>query len=209
MKINYDLELEKIIEQNKEKKPKILLHSCCGPCSSACIERLKPYFQITVLYYNPNIEPLEEYIKRKEEQKRFLKEIGNVDFLDCDWENEEFKTISKGLENLSEGGFRCHKCYNLRLKKTALLAKENNFDYFGTTLTVSPYKNSQVINEIGKEISEEYGINYLLSDFKKREGYKRSIELSREYNLYRQDYCGCIYSKLERDKRCKVTCNAK
>ena len=195
MKTNYDLELEKIIKENEGKRPKVLLHSCCGPCSSACIERLKPYFDITIFYYNPNIEPEEEYIKRKEEQKRLLTELGGVDFLDCDWENEAFHEIALGLEYISEGGFRCHKCYDQRMKKTALMAKEKGFDYFGTTLTVSPYKNSQVINAIGKEISEEVGVKYLFSDFKKREGYKRSIELSKEYNLYRQDYCGCIYSK--------------
>ena len=195
MKTNYDLELEKIIKENEGKRPKVLLHSCCGPCSSACIERLKPYFDITIFYYNPNIEPEEEYIKRKEEQKRLLTELGGVDFLDCDWENEAFHEIALGLEDIPEGGFRCHKCYDQRMKKAALMAKEKGFDYFGTTLTVSPYKNSQVINAIGKEISEEVGVKYLFSDFKKREGYKRSIELSKEYNLYRQDYCGCIYSK--------------
>lgn len=201
MKINYDIELEKIIKENKGRKPKLLLHSCCGPCSSACIERLKPYFDITIYYYNPNIEPKEEYEKRKEEQKRLLKEIGNIDFLDCDWEHEEFENIAKGLENLPEGGFRCHKCYNLRLEKTAIEALKKGFEYFGTTLTVSPYKNSQVINSIGSEISKTYNIKYLFSDFKKKNGYKRSIELSREYNLYRQDYCGCIYSKIEREKQ--------
>lgn len=207
MKINYDLELEKIIKSNKGRKPTLLLHSCCGPCSSACIERLKPFFDITILYYNPNIEPKEEYIKRKEEQIRFINLIKDVKFLDCDWENDSFLQMSKGLENEKEGGFRCHKCYDLRLTKTASLASINNFEYFGTTLTVSPYKNSQVINEVGMKIASEFGINYLLSDFKKREGYKRSIELSKEFNLYRQDYCGCSFSKIERDERIKVTCN--
>lgn len=206
MKINYDLELEKIIKDNIGRKPKLLLHSCCGPCSSACIERLKPHFDITVFYYNPNIEPKEEYDKRKEEQKRLIKEIGDVQFLDCDWDHEVFESLSKGLENLPEGGYRCHKCYDKRLEKTALVAKQNDFEYFGTTLTVSPYKNSQVINLIGKTISENIGIKYLFSDFKKKEGYKRSIELSKKYNLYRQDYCGCIYSKEEREKsKCKVS----
>lgn len=206
MKINYDLELEKIIKECEGTRPKLLLHSCCGPCSSSVIERLKPHFDITVFYYNPNIEPEEEYLKRKEEQKRFLNEIKGVNFLDCDWEHEEFKRISKGLENLPEGGFRCHKCYNLRLEKTAIEAKKNNYDYFGTTLTVSPYKNSQVINAIGKEISEAVSIKYLYSDFKKKEGYKRSIELSKEYNLYRQDYCGCVFSKVNKKRLCKLSC---
>ena len=195
MNINYDIELEKIIKENEGRRPKVLLHSCCGPCSSAVIERLNPHFDLTIFYYNPNIEPEEEYIKRKEEQKRLLKELGGISFLDCDWENDKFKEISKGLEDLPEGGFRCHKCYNLRLERSAREALKGGFEYFGTTLTVSPYKNSQVLNSIGKEISEALNIKYLFSDFKKKEGYKRSIELSKEYNLYRQDYCGCNFSK--------------
>lgn len=198
MKTNYNIELEKIIKDNLEKKlrPTLLLHTCCAPCSSSVIERLYEYFDITVFYYNPNIEPYEEYIKRKEEQKRFLSEQNkNIKFMDCDYENEEFKRISKGLEDLPEGGHRCHECYKLRLLKTAQKAKEQSFNYFGTTLTVSPYKNSQILNALGHEISEKLNIKYLYSDFKKKEGYKRSIELSKEYNLYRQDYCGCSYSK--------------
>lgn len=200
MKINYDLYLEKIINEIKEKeiKPKLLLHTCCAPCSSAVIMRLANYFDITVFYYNPNIEPLEEYLLRKEEQKRFLNEINlGIKFEDCDYENEEFKRITKGLENLPEGGFRCHECFKLRLTKTAKKAIELHYDYFGTTLTVSPYKNSQVLNSIGEEIEKELNIKYLYSDFKKKEGYKKSIQLSKEYNLYRQNYCGCIYSKEE------------
>lgn len=198
MKTNYNIELEKTLTEIKEKniKPNLLLHTCCAPCSSSVIERLNEYFDITVFYYNPNIEPYEEYIKRKEEQKRFLTLINkNIKFMDCDYENEEFKKISKGLEHLPEGGHRCHECYKLRLLKTAQKASDLGFDYFGTTLTVSPYKNSQVLNALGKEISESLNIKYLYSDFKKKEGYKRSIELSKEYNLYRQDYCGCLYSK--------------
>ncbi len=198
MKINYDKYLEEIIKENEQKgiKPKLLLHTCCAPCSSSVIERLGKNFNITVFYYNPNIEPKEEYEHRKEEQKRFLKEINiGIKFEDCDYDNEEFKNISKGLESLPEGGFRCHECYKLRLIKTAQKAIELNYDYFGTTLTVSPYKNSQVLNQIGKEIEEKYNIKYLFSDFKKKEGYKKSIELSKEYNLYRQNYCGCLYSK--------------
>lgn len=196
MKTNYDLELEKIISSLNGIKPKLLLHTCCAPCSSSVIERLNNYFNITVFYYNPNIEPEEEYLKRKEEQKRFLKEINkNINFLDCDYEHEEFINIAKEKEDLPEGGKRCHDCYRLRLLKTAQKASVLNFDYFGTTLTVSPYKNSQILNQLGKEISEELNIKYLYSDFKKKEGYKRSIELSKEYNLYRQNYCGCIYSQ--------------
>ena len=157
MKTNYDIELEKIIKENIGTKPTLLLHSCCAPCSSSVIERLLPYFKITIFYYNPNIEPYKEYLKRKEEQIKFMKDLNeNINFLDCDYENEIFKELSKGLENMPEGGYRCHKCYNLRLEKTAITAKKNNFDYFGTTLTVSPYKNSQVLNKIGEEISNIY-----------------------------------------------------
>lgn len=198
MKTNYDLVLESIINKIKDKKikPKLLLHTCCAPCSSSVITRLANFFDITVYYYNPNIEPIKEYIQRKEEQKRFLNEINlGIKFEDCDYENEKFKRMSKGLEDVPEGGYRCHECYKLRLHKTAQKAKELNFDYFGTTLTVSPYKNSQVLNKIGEEIEKEIKIKYLYSDFKKKEGYKKSIELSKEYQLYRQNYCGCIYSK--------------
>lgn len=204
MKINYDLYLEKIIKEikNKNIKPKLLLHTCCAPCSSSVITRLSNFFDITVFYYNPNIEPYEEYELRKEEQKRFLFELNlGIKFEDCDYEHEEFKNISKGLENLKEGGLRCHKCYKLRLLKTATKAIALNYDYFGTTLTVSPYKNSQVLNKIGEEIEKELNIKYLYSDFKKKEGYKKSIELSKEYNLYRQNYCGCIYSKQESENK--------
>ena len=199
MNINYDLELEKIIKENAGTKPKLLLHSCCAPCSSSVIERLLPYFEITILYYNPNIEPYEEYLKRKEEQLNYIKDKG-INFMDSDYDNELFKEMSKGLEDIPEGGIRCHKCYYLRLEKTAILAKKNNFDYFGTTLTVSPYKNSQILNKTGEELSKEFNIKYLYSDFKKKNGYKRSIELSKENNLYRQNYCGCIYSKPSEQK---------
>ena len=199
MNINYDLKLEEIIKENNGRKPSVLLHSCCAPCSSSVIERLLPYFDITIFYYNPNIEPEIEYIKRKEEEKRFITNFnGEVKMIDCDWENEEFKKMAKGMEDLKEGGLRCHKCYTLRLEKTAFVAKQNNFEYFGTTLTVSPYKNSQVLNQIGGYLSNLFGVKYLYSDFKKKEGYKRSIELSKEYNLYRQDYCGCIFSQREK-----------
>ena len=197
--------MNKIIEelQKEGRVPSLLLHTCCAPCSSQTIARLSDYFHITVFYYNPNIEPYDEYIKRKEEQIRFLREYQSkypISFLDCDWENEEFKKISKGLEEESEGGVRCHKCYYLRLEKTALKAKENHFDYFTTSLTISPYKDSQVLNKIGEVLEKKYGINYLYSDFKKQNGYKKSIEFSKQYQLYRQDYCGCIYSFAEREK---------
>ena len=191
--MNYNEEMKKIISTFDGKKT-LLLHSCCGPCSSSVIERLKEYFDITVLYYNPNIEPVEEYIKRKNEQLRLLKEL-DVKFLDIDYLNEEYHNTIKGYENEPENGARCPLCYELRMEKTAKLAKDNNFDYFCTTLTVSPHKPSKIINEIGLDLEKEYQIPYLLSDFKKEDGYKRSIELSKEYNLYRQDYCGCLYSK--------------
>ena len=196
-KINYDKKLDEIIS-SLDYVPKLLLHSCCAPCSSACIERLSNYFDITILYYNPNIEPYDEYKLRKEEEIRFIKEFktkNKLDLLDCDYDNDKYHEIAKGLEDEVEGGQRCHKCYRLRLEYTAKKTKELNYDYFGTTLTVSPYKNSQVLNKIGQELEREYNIKYLYSDFKKKEGYKRSIELSKEYNLYRQIYCGCIYAK--------------
>ena len=200
--MNYQKELDKIIS-NLDYTPNLLLHTCCAPCSSAVIEYLTNYFNITVFYYNPNISPLEEYEKRKKEQIKFINEFkskNKLNIIDCDYDEEAFKCIAKGLENEPEGGKRCHKCYNLRLEKTALKAKELGYDYFGTTLTVSPYKNSQVLNEIGRILEEKHNIKYLYSDFKKKEGYKRSIELSKKYNLYRQNYCGCIYSKKEREK---------
>ena len=194
--MNYQNELDKIIEQNQGKT--LLLHSCCAPCSSYVLEYLSDYFKITILYYNPNISPYSEYLKRKEEQIRLINTIKTkykVDILDIDYENDIWEEQIKGLENEPERGIRCDKCYRLRLSKTALKAKELGYDFFGTTLTVSPYKNSNTLNEIGKELMNEYKVNYLFSDFKKKDGYKRSIELSKKYNLYRQNYCGCIYSK--------------
>lgn len=193
MNINYNEEMKKIIS-NLDDHNKLLLHSCCGPCSSSVIERLRDYFDITVIYYNPNIEPKEEYEKRKSEQLRLLNELG-IKFMDIDYLNNEYHKKIKGYENEPENGLRCPLCFELRLDKTASKAKENNFDYFGTTLTVSPHKNSKIINEIGLKLEERYGVKFLLSDFKKEDGYKRSIELSKEYDLYRQDYCGCLYSK--------------
>ena len=195
-KINYDKVLEELII-NLKYKPTILLHSCCGPCSSYVITYLKDYFNITVLYYNPNIEPLEEYKKRKQEQIKLIKELNlpNLSILDVDYENDMYRNFIKGHEDDLEGGNRCHLCYELRLEKTALLAKENKFEYFGTTLTVSPYKNAKILNKIGESLSYKYDIKWLYSDFKKKDGYKKSILLSKEYNLYRQDYCGCLFSK--------------
>ena len=200
MNINYDKKLDSIIDNIKKKgeKPKLLLHSCCGPCSSYVIEYLTNYFDITIFYYNPNISPYEEYIKRKEEQKRLILEFDNVnklDIIDCDYDNEMYEEKIRGLEKEPEKGRRCTVCFEIRLDKTADVAKKMGYDYFSTTLTVSPYKNANLINEIGLKNSEKYDIKYLVSDFKKKNGYKRSIELSKKYNLYRQDYCGCKYSK--------------
>ena len=191
-----DKELE-LISENR-KKVSLLLHSCCAPCSSYVISYLNKYFDITVLYYNPNIYPYEEYLKRKNEQIRLINEmehVNNLSIIDCDYDNDKYERLIKGLENEKEGGSRCHICYKLRLEKTAMMASDGNYDYFSTTLTVSPYKNSKILNEIGESLAVKYNIKWLYSDFKKKDGYKKSVELSKKYNLYRQDYCGCIYSK--------------
>ncbi len=202
-KINYQKELDKLISGfNKEGVvPSLLLHSCCGPCSSYCIEYLSQYFNVTVFYYNPNIYPDDEYYHRVKEQKRFIEAFPAkhpVAFIEGDYDKEHFYEIAKGLEHEPEKGARCHKCYDLRLRRTAFVAKEKGFDFFTTTLTISPMKDSQVLNEIGIRISEEVGVKWLPSDFKKKEGYKRSTELSKEYDMYRQDYCGCVFSFRER-----------
>ncbi len=202
-KINYQKELDKLISGfNKEGVvPSLLLHSCCGPCSSYCIEYLSQYFNVTVFYYNPNIYPDDEYYHRVKEQKRFIEAFPAkhpVAFIEGDYDKEHFYEIAKGLEHEPEKGARCHKCYDLRLRRTAFVAKEKGFDFFTTTLTISPMKDSQVLNEIGIRISEEIGVKWLPSDFKKKEGYKRSTELSKEYDMYRQDYCGCVFSFRER-----------
>ena len=196
-RINYDKKLDAILDDIKGTRPKLLLHSCCGPCSSYVIDYLKDYFSITILYYNPNIEPKTEYEKRKQEQIKLIKEFNNKDIniLDIDYDNESYRSVIKGHEKDLEGGERCHICYELRLSKTAKMAKELGYDYFCTTLTVSPYKNSYVINEIGEKLQKEFLIQWLYSDFKKKDGYKKSIELSKKYNLYRQNYCGCLFSK--------------
>lgn len=197
---NFQKELEKKLADisKRGEVPSLLLHSCCAPCSSYVIEYLSDYFKITVFYYNPNISQDLEYHKRVEEQKRFIKEFPakyQVDFIEGDYKPQEFFDIAKGYEGCKEGGERCFRCYELRLLRTAKEALKGGFDYFTTTLTISPLKNSVKLNEIGLELEKEYGVSYLLSDFKKKEGYKRSIELSKEYNLYRQNYCGCVYSR--------------
>ena len=192
MKGNYNNIFEDITSK-LNYRPKVLLHSCCAPCSSHVVTLLKEYFDVTVLYYNPNIYPLEEYLKRKNEQIKLL-EILNIPIMDIDYDHNEFKENVKGLEDEKEGGARCNKCFALRLEKTAILAQLNQFEYFCTTLTVSPYKNSQIINKIGAILEQKYNVKYLYSDFKKKEGYKKSIELSKKYDLYRQHYCGCEYS---------------
>ncbi len=204
VKVNYQKQLDKIIDeiQNNSKTPTLLLHSCCAPCSSYVLEYLSQYFKITVFYYNPNISPKEEYIKRVEEQKRLISQLpvkNPVDFIEGDYEPQDFYDIAKGLEQVPEGGERCFNCYKLRLEKTAKLAYDLNMDYFTTTLSISPYKNALKLNEIAEELSEIYSVKNLPSDFKKKEGYKRSIQLSKEYDLYRQDYCGCIFSKRDLD----------
>lgn len=204
-KRNFQKEMDKLIEQNLKDgiTPSLLLHSCCAPCSSYVLEYLSQFFNITVLYYNPNISPKDEYLYRLQEEKRLISEMkfkNPVKILDCDYNADEFFTVAKGLEKEPEGGKRCEKCFDLRLDFTAKTAKENKFDYFATTLTISPLKNANLINQIGESLAEKYNVKYLSSDFKKKEGYKRSITLSKEYNLYRQNYCGCIYSKVESDK---------
>jgi predicted adenine nucleotide alpha hydrolase (AANH) superfamily ATPase len=196
-KINYDLKRLDIIN-SLDHIPTLLLHSCCAPCSSYCIETLTNYFDITIIYYNPNIEPYDEYLKRKEEEIKFISAFphqNKLNIIDCDYDNETYHNQVIGLEDAPEGGVRCFKCYELRLDYTAKKAQELGFEYFGTTLSVSPYKNSQKLNEIGSELAKKYNIKFLYADFKKQNGYKRSIELSHEYNLYRQNYCGCIYSQ--------------
>jgi predicted adenine nucleotide alpha hydrolase (AANH) superfamily ATPase len=196
--MNYSNLLENKIAEIKAKgeKSRLLLHACCAPCSSYVLEYLRGYFDITLYFYNPNISPKEEYVFRQAELIRLVGEMGlPITVVSEKYSPEEFFEVSKGLEKEPEGGERCFKCYRLRLLKTAEYAKKNGFQFFTTTLSISPYKNAEKLNEIGKEISEKVGVNYLYSDFKKKNGYKRSIELSKEYNLYRQDYCGCIFSK--------------
>lgn len=196
-RVNYDDLMLKTLERARGER--LLLHSCCAPCSSYCLEQVASVFKTTVFYYNPNLDGEAEYEKRKAEQIRLLSETGRAEFLDCGYDHNEFLYAVCGLEGEKEGGARCEKCFALRLEKTALTAKSEKFDYFATTLTVSPLKNAALINKIGFALQEKYGVNYLASDFKKRGGYLRSIELSKEYGLYRQNYCGCEFSKKERE----------
>ncbi len=202
-KINYQKELDKVINclEQQGRVPRLLLHSCCAPCSSYVLEYLSDYFEITVFYYNPNIYPPEEFGKRVEEQKRLIRQLPAkhpISFLDGPYEPERFYEMAKGLEQVPEGGERCFKCYRLRLAETAEMARAGKYDYFTTTLSISPLKNAEKLNEIGGALARDYGVAYLYSDFKKRNGYKRSTELSKEYGLYRQDYCGCVFSMRER-----------
>lgn len=204
-KINYQKKLDDIIselEKNGET-PTLLLHSCCAPCSSYTLEYLSKYFKITVYYYNPNIAPREEYQRRAAEQKRFISRLNpknEISLIEGEYRPEDFYETIKGLESIPEGGERCFKCYRLRLESAAALAAEKGFDYFTTTLSISPYKNAAKLNETAAELSNIYNVKNLPSDFKKKNGYKRSIELSAQYGLYRQDYCGCVFSKKEREK---------
>ena len=194
-KRNFQLELDEIISSFSQK-PTLLLHSCCAPCSSYVIEYLRQHFQITVFFYNPNISSNEEYNKRLSEQKRFLDEFDNsINVIEGDYTPDLFYNNSLGLENEKEGGTRCEKCFDLRLFETARYCSQHGFDYFATTLTLSPHKNAFLVNEAGEKAAKEFGCQYLVSDFKKRNGYKRSIELSQQYGLYRQDFCGCEFSK--------------
>lgn len=204
-KRNFQLELEKIIEENQKSGvvPSLLLHSCCAPCSSYCLEYLSQYFKITVLYYNPNLYPAEEYDRRVLEQRKLVSSLPvkyPVSLAEIKGEPEKFYSAVKGLESIKEGGERCFSCFRLRLEKAAEYAKENGFDFFTTTLTISPLKNAQKLNEIGEKAGEKFGVRHLPSDFKKKNGYLRSVELSKVYGLYRQDYCGCIFSKREREE---------
>lgn len=203
---NYSLYTENVIKRNMEleKKPSLLLHACCAPCSSYVLEYLNRAFEITLYFYNPNISTLEEFEKRAEELKRFVGEFPLENFKEViieNYDHDEFLQMVKGREDLHEGGARCFDCYEQRLQKSAQYAREKGFDMFTTTLSISPHKNAQWLNEIGKRLSEELGIDYLYSDFKKKNGYKRSCQLSAEYNLYRQSFCGCEFSKGESERR--------
>lgn len=245
MKRNYQKEMEQVIEKlrGKEPAPTLLLHSCCAPCSSYVLQYLSHYFKITVLYYNPNIYPPEEYWKRVKEQEGFIKRFSErareeqrdvmlqlsshikeewengmqtfsesaygqaasvfypISFVEGEFEQNRFYEAVKGMEHLPEGGERCFRCYELRLRRAAEYAKQMHMDYFTTTLSISPLKNAGKLNEIGEHLAEEYGISYLCSDFKKKDGYKQSVALSKEYGMYRQDYCGCIFSMQERERQ--------
>ena len=204
--VNYQKELEKLIEQHEKegKVPRLFLHACCAPCSSYVLEYLSRFFSVTVFFYNPNISPKEEYEKRVAEIRRLISEmefLHPVDLVEGAYRPEDFYAMAKGLEDVPEGGERCFKCYRLRMEAAAKLAQEGGYDYFTTTLSISPLKNAQKLNEIGIRLGEEYGVPYLKSDFKKKNGYKRSVELSAQHHLYRQNYCGCVFSKREAELR--------
>ena len=199
IKINYQKETEKILTDIKQngRKPKLVLQSCCGPCSSYVLQYLTDYFDVYVYYYNPNIFPQQEYVHRLNTQKQLIESLpheNKIELLPTEYNHDEFLKASKGLEHEKEGGARCEKCFLLRLEETAKKARQLGADYFGTTLTVSPHKNAQTINLLGKNLQDKYGVKFFYSDFKKKDGYKQSIELSAEYGLYRQDYCGCEFS---------------
>ena len=201
--MNYQKELDKLIEklQKEQRVPRLLLHSCCAPCSSYVLEYLSNYFEITVFYYNPNIFPENEYTKRILEQQMLIGDMKMkypVSFLAGNYDRERFFEMARGIEHLKEGGERCFKCYELRLEESAKVAQDGGFDFFTTTLSISPMKNAEKLNEIGTTLGKKYGVSYLQSDFKKKNGYKRSIELSKTYDLYRQDYCGCEFSFRDR-----------
>lgn len=207
---NYQKELDQVIAalEEQEKVPRLLLHSCCAPCSSYVLEYLSRYFEITVYFYNPNIYPTEEYKRRVKEQERLIAAMNFIHPVTMEtgpYEPEEFYRLVKGLEQEPEGGERCFKCYELRLQEAAKVAQAGRFDYFTTTLSISPLKNAGKLNEIGEKLAKEYRVSYLPSDFKKKNGYKRSVELSGEYGLYRQDYCGCVYSQKERQTLSKIS----
>ena len=204
-KRNYQRELEQILEELKKegKVPKLFLHSCCAPCSSYVLEYLSEYFEITVFYYNPNIYPPREYEERAREQKRFIEQFPArypISYVEGKYDTKRFYEMAKGLEHIPEGGERCFRCYELRMREAAMLAQEGGYDFFTTTLSISPLKNAQKLNEIGEALQSELGIRHLPSDFKKKGGYQRSTQLSKEYELYRQNYCGCVFSKNEREK---------
>ena len=202
---NYAKELERLIQklQQEGRVPRLLLHACCAPCSSAVLEYLSQYFAITLLYYNPNIAPLEEYQKREAELRRLvsqMKFIHPVELLPCQYDGQAFVQAARGLEGEPEGGKRCEACFRLRLRYAAQEAARLRFDYYTTTLSISPMKNAPLLNQLGEEIGREFGVAHLPSDFKKKDGYKRSVQLSKEYDLYRQDYCGCAFSKAQRQR---------
>lgn len=209
---NYQKQLEEVLQKESGHRPKLLLHTCCAPCSSYCLEYLLSHFEITVFYYNPNITEEAEYRHRAAEQQRLIEALGcdigrHAAFAEGPYEPQRFLEAAKGLEKCPEGGERCERCFRLRLEKAAEYAAKNGFDYFTTSLTISPLKNAPLLNTIGKEMGERYGIAFLPSDFKKRGGYQRSIELSKKYDLYRQDYCGCAFSKAEREEQKKRIAN--